>query len=128
MNKKLDFIFSRRSIRKYTDKEISTETITDLLEAAMSAPSAMAKDPWNFIVLKDKDKINEVASVLPNGKMLNGANTLILILGDIDKAHGNLESYMIQDCTAAVENILLAANALVLAGLEFTLEKKEFLQ
>jgi len=116
MNEKLEFIFSRRSIRKYKDKEISDDIINELLKAGMSAPSAMNKDPWHFIVVKKRERLDEIAEALPNGKMLKGAAALLIVCGDIDAAHGNLESYMIQDCTAAVENILLAINSLGLGA------------
>ena len=54
MNPQLSFIFSRRSIRKFTHREIPEIMLIDLLEAAMAAPSAVAKDPWHFIVLRSR--------------------------------------------------------------------------
>lgn len=112
MNKKLDFIFSRRSVRKYLAKEVPDEMIHDLLEAAMAAPSAVAKDPWHFIVLKERKNIDNLADILPNGQMLRQATAAFVVCGDITQAHGGQESYMLQDLSAAVENILLSANAL----------------
>ena len=70
MNSKLDYIFSRRSIRKYQEKDVSEEMITDLLQAAMAAPSAVAKDPWHFIVVQNRETLNKITRVLPHGKML----------------------------------------------------------
>jgi len=125
MNEKLNFIFSRRSIRKYEDKPIEDDLLNDLLEAGMAGPSAMTKDPWHFLVVKDKDKMKAVANLLPNGKMLADAAVLILVLGDINQTHGNLESYMIQDCIASVENILLSANALNLGACWLGFHPKE---
>jgi len=112
MNSKLDFIFSRRSIRKYHDKEVPDEMITDLLEAAMAAPSAVAKDPWHFVVVKSRETLNKMTEILPNGKMLREATAAFVVCGDINQAHLNEESYMLQDLSAAVENILLGANNL----------------
>ena len=112
MNQKLDFIFSRRSVRKYEDREVHDDMIQDLLEAAMAAPSAVAKDPWHFIVLKDRTTINKLADILTHGQMLRQATAAFVVCGDITQAHGELESYMLQDLSASVENILLAANAL----------------
>ena len=116
MNPKLDFIYSRRSIRKYTDCEIPDETVKELLKAGMAAPSAVAKDPWEFIVVKNAETRAKIAEALPNGGMLCEAPLGIIVCGDIEKAHGNLLSYMLQDCSAAIENILLAANALGLGA------------
>ena len=112
MNPELDLIFSRRSIRKYQDKEVSEEMISDLLEAAMAAPSAVAKDPWHFIVVRSRETINEITDILPNGKMLREAPVALIVCGDINKAHLQEVSYMLQDLSAAVENILIAANTL----------------
>ena len=112
MNQKLDFIFSRRSVRKYKDMEVPDHMIQDLLEAAMAAPSAVAKDPWHFIVLKERVTINKLADVLPHGQMLRQATAAFVVCGDITQAHTGHESYMLQDLSAAVENTLLAANAL----------------
>jgi len=112
MNPKLDFIFQRRSVRKYMDREVPVEMIRDLLEAAMAAPSAVAKDPWHFIVLQDRKMLNKLADVLTHGQMLRQSTAAFVVCGDITQAHGGFESYMLQDLSAAVENILLAANAL----------------
>lgn len=112
MNPKLQFIFSRRSIRKYEDKAVSDELIHDLLQAAMAAPSAVAKDPWHFIVVRERATLDKITDFLPNGKMLRQATAAFIVCGDLTKAHDQQESYMLQDLSAAVENILLAANAL----------------
>lgn len=112
MNPKLDFIFSRRSVRKYEDKEVPQDMLHDLLEAAMAAPSAVAKDPWHFIVLRKRATIDKLKDLLPHGKMLGQATAAFVVCGDINRAHDQKESYMLQDLSAAVENILLAANAL----------------
>jgi len=112
MNPKLNHIFSRRSIRKYQDKPVPEELITDLLEAGMAAPSAVARDPWHFIVVKNRETLGKIIEVHPYAKMLRQAPVAFIVCGDINLAHGQLLSYMLQDLSAAVENILIAANAL----------------
>jgi nitroreductase len=112
----LDWIFGRRSIRQYTDKEIDQETINLLLQAAMSAPSAAAKDPWRFIVLQDKKVKKQVAEGLTNGTFLKDAPLGFVVCGDISAAHRNELSYLLQDCSAAIENILLAVHVLGLGA------------
>ena len=116
MNPKLQFIFQRRSVRKYQDQPLSEETLTDLLEAAMAAPSAVAKDPWNFIIVKKRDTLNQLAEFMPNAQMLKQAPAAIFVCGDIQRANAQQESYMLHDCSAATENILLAATALGLGS------------
>jgi nitroreductase len=116
MNKKLNAIFTRRSVRKYGEAEISEETVRDLLEAAMAAPSACCKDPWHFVAVRDKAVLRGIAEGLPNGKMLADAGLGIVVCGELAKAHAGELSFMLQDCSAAIENILLAANMLGLGG------------
>ena len=116
MNPALQFIFKRRSIRKYENKEISDAVLRDLFEAAMAAPSAVAKDPWHFLLVRERETLDRVVKILPNGQMLRQAPVAIIVCGDINWAHGNELSYMLQDLSAAVENILLAATALGLGS------------
>ena len=116
MNTKLDMIFKRRSIRSYADKPVSDERVRDLLEAAMAAPSAVAKDPWHFIIVRDANRLKRIAEGLPNGKMLGDAAVGIIVCGDTEKAHDQQLSYLLQDCSAAIENILLAASELGLGA------------
>ena len=114
MNPELNCIFSRRSIRKYLDKAVPGEMLDDLLQAAMAAPSAVAKDPWHFIVVQDRETLNKIADILPSGKMLRKATAAFIVCGDINKANIQAESYLLQDLSAATENILIAANILEL--------------
>jgi nitroreductase len=112
VNPKLRLIFARRSIRRYRDRPLSDGILTDLLEAAMAAPSAVAKDPWNFIIVRERATLDRIAALLPNGKMLRHAAAAFVVCGDMEKAHDGQESYLLQDCSAAIENVLLAATAL----------------
>jgi nitroreductase len=114
MNPELNCIFSRRSIRKYLGKAVPGEMLDDLLQAAMAAPSAVAKDPWHFIVVQDRETLNKIADILPSGKMLRQATAAFIVCGDINKANIQAESYLLQDLSAAAENILIAANILEL--------------
>ena len=116
MNPKLQQLFARRSVRRYEDRPIADDLLTDLLQAAMAAPSAVARDPWHFIVVRDRETRGRIADFLPNGGMARQAAAVLVVCGDIERAHGGLESYLLQDCSAAVENILLAAVALGLGA------------
>jgi nitroreductase len=116
MNDRLNFVFSRRSIREYSDRPVDDNTVSDLLEAAMAAPSACAKDPWHFVVVREKARLQRLTEGLPNGQMLAEAGVGIVVCGKLSEAHGELESYLLQDCSAAIENILLAASALGLGA------------
>ena len=68
---KLSFILGRRSIRVYSPGEVSEPVVTKLLEAAMAAPSAMTKDPWRFVVVRDKQTLAKLAALHPGAAMLS---------------------------------------------------------
>jgi len=110
----IEAINTRRSIRKYTDKPVPDETVEKILRAAMMAPSAGNQQPWHFIVVRDREILNEIPLVHPYSKMLAKAQVAIVVCGDMDlQKH---EGYWIQDCSAATENLLLAAHALGLGA------------
>lgn len=112
----LGFIFGRRSIRVYAPGAVGEEAVRAVLEAAMSAPSAVAKDPWRFVVVRDRALLRSLAEALPNGQMIGDAAVGIAVCGDLEAAHDGQLSYLLQDCSAAIENLLLAAHALGLGA------------
>jgi len=116
LNPKLDLLFGRRSIRIFAPGEISENALTDLLKAAMAAPSAMTKDPWRFVAVRDRHTLSQLAGAAPGGKMLVTAAAAIAVCGDIESAFEKDIGYLLEDCSAATENLLLAAHALGLGG------------
>ena len=108
-------IMSRTSIRQYTNESVSKSDIETMLRAGMAAPTAVNKQPWHFIVVTDKAKLKELSG--GRGGMLEKCAVAIVVCGDMEKAMpGKAQEYWIQDCSAATENILLAANALGLGA------------
>jgi nitroreductase len=107
-------IFNRRSIRKYTPKSIPDETIEKIIEAGMYAPSAVNKQPWHFIVFRNKVIIDNIIAIHPNSSMLKYADAGILIC--YDKLLQHDEGYGAVDCSAATQNMLLAAHGLGLGS------------
>ena len=103
-------IFERRSIRKYTSESISDKDLEELLKAAMAAPSAGNQQSWEFVVIKDRVILKEMVGIHPNGyQMLEDAPLAIMVCGNLDaEIH---KGYWVQDCSAATENILLAAQS-----------------
>ena len=83
----LGFILGRRSIRVYSPGEVSEPVVTLLLEAAMAAPSAMTKDPWRFVTVKDKQTLSKLAALHPGAAMLASAAVAIVVCGEIGRAH-----------------------------------------
>ena len=116
IDERLGFIFRRRSIRAYTPQAVSDENVQKLLEAAMAAPSAAATDPWRFVVVKNREMLSRIAEALPYGKMVGSAALGIVVCGDLEAAHDKQLSYLLQDCSAATENLLLCASILGLGA------------
>jgi len=104
----MEAILTRRSIRKYTEKPVSAEVLKELLEAAMCAPSAGNRQPWCFVVINDRKILDEIPNLHPYAQMLKEAPVAILVCCDSDLQMGD---YGVQDCSAATQNILLAAQA-----------------
>ena len=105
----LTALCSRRSIRLYKDKPVARETVDEVLKAAMSAPSAGNERPWHFILLTDRAILNEIPKFHPYSAMLKHVSIAILVCGDITREKH--KGYWVLDCSAATENILLAAHA-----------------
>jgi nitroreductase len=103
----LEAILTRRSVRKYKATRIPKDVIVELLRAAMSSPSASNKQPWHFIVITRRLTLNQIPDFHPFASMLEQSPAAIAICGDILIQ----PDYWIQDCSAATENILLAAHA-----------------
>jgi nitroreductase len=103
-------LLTRRSIRKFTGTRIEDENIIAIIKAGMYAPSANNTRPWHFIVVDDKEIMKRIMEVHPYSSMLSLASHAILICGDEKLQNG--PGYYILDCSAATQNILLAAHAL----------------
>ena len=111
-NDLIQTILARRSIRKYTAEPVSEEAIRALLEAAMAAPSASNRKPWQFVVVTERETIDALAEAHAHGKMLFEAPLCISVCGDLTE----MERFWVQNCSAATENLLLAAVALGLGA------------
>jgi nitroreductase len=110
----LQAIHTRRSIRKFADHPVPEDLVRKLLAAAMQAPSARNQQPWQFVVIDDRATLAKIPSFMPNAAMVAHAPLAIVVCGDLrlEKSEG----YWVVDCSAAVENMLLAAHALGLGA------------
>ncbi len=104
-------IRERRSIRQYQVKAVPEEKLTQILEAGRWAPSSSNRQPWTFVVIRDGEIKNKLASVAPFGRFIAQAPIGIAVVID---PHGS--SHPVEDGAAATQNILLAAHALDLGA------------
>lgn len=110
----MEVIFNRRSIRKYQDKPVEKEKIDKLIRAAMQAPSAANQQPWEFIVVENKETLQKLADMGPYSKMTSKAAVAVVALANRNNI--KIESAWQQDMGASVENLLLEATYLDLGA------------
>jgi nitroreductase len=105
----IEAILTRRSIRRFRDEPVSEDLIETLLRAAMSAPSAGNQQPWHFVVIRDRETLDTTSTVHPYATMAAEAPLAIVVCGDTTLEQH--KGFWVQDCAAAVQNLLLAAHA-----------------
>lgn len=108
----LQAIFTRRSVRRYTGEAVSEADLETVLQAAMSAPSANNRQPWHFIVVDDTEKLAGIMDVHPYSSMLAQSKLGIVVCADTTISN----KYWQQDCSAAIENMLITARAIGLGS------------
>lgn len=109
----LQTIFTRRSVRRFTDRPISPEDLHTILRAGMSGPTCVNARQWSFVVVEDRERLLQMAEA--NGRPaepLKGAALGILICGDLDRAFRPAPDYWVIDGAIAAQNMTLAAHAL----------------
>ena len=107
----LENIAERKSVRKYLNKSVEEDKIDAMVKAGMAAPSGMDRRPWEVVVVTDREALDSMAAKLPYAKMLTNAPLAIVVCGDTTRS-----SYWYLDCSAATQNVLLAAEALGLGA------------
>jgi nitroreductase len=110
----LKAIQTRRSIRKFKPTRVSEELVDKILGAAMQAPSAGNQQPWHFVVITDRELLKEIPKFSPYASMAKDAPLAILVCGDL--AMEKYKGFWVQDCSAAIQNILLASHDLNLGA------------
>ncbi len=107
MNETMKNICQRRSIRKYKDQPLPKEILDEVIKAGFYAPSAINAQPRHFWIVDDKEMIQDIMDIQGHCKFLEQAKTAILVCGDLEIS----EQFWIDDCAAATENILIAAQS-----------------
>ena len=114
-----DVIKNRKSVREYSAKEVKKELIEKIVDAGRLAATARNEQPWDFIATLDKDVLEKICGICPNGPFIKDASYLIAVFSKDTK-------YYIEDCSAATENMLLAIEALGLGGCWIAGDKKDY--
>ncbi|MCD6155840.1 MAG: nitroreductase family protein [Candidatus Atribacteria bacterium] len=115
----IEALRGRRSIRRFTDQPVEKEKIETIIDCARLAPSAINIQPWEFVVVTDSAKREEIARLTDYGKFIKDAPVLVAVFGKETK-------YYLEDGCAATENILIAAHALGLGACWVAGDKKAY--
>jgi nitroreductase len=119
----LEPFLERRSIRRFTAQKVDRETLRQILEAAMYAPSAVNKQPWHFVVAERRETLERIMEFHPHAGMLRTASHAIIVCGDERLQHD--DGYWVVDCGAATQNLLMAAHVLGLGACWVGLHPRE---
>lgn len=111
-NQTLETIFNRKSVRKYTERPVEKEKLETLVRAGMAAPSSRDRRPWEFVIVTNRDLLDKMGDGLPLARMLKETKQAIIVCGDTVKS----ENAWQLDCSAAAQNILLAAESMGLGA------------
>jgi nitroreductase len=120
MNVVTTVIKSRHSVRKFKPDPISDILIKDVLECAAQAPTAMNLQPWLFGVIKNKDTLQKIAGFTEHGKFIAECAVCFAVFGE------KKETYYLEDCCAATENLILALQAYGVTSCWVAGEKKQY--
>lgn len=121
MEEVLEMLYTRRTIREFTDEPVSEDEVEGVLRAAMAAPSAGNLRPWHFVVVRKRKTLDKLSSVHKYAYMLEKAPLAIIVCGDQEVS----ERHWVEDTCVATQNLLLAATALGLGGVWISLYPKK---
>ncbi|MDL2294269.1 nitroreductase family protein [Ruminococcaceae bacterium OttesenSCG-928-D13] len=110
----LDAIQGRASIRKYSARPVADTLVSTILNAGFCAPSSMNVRPWEFIVVLEAQNRKAISDASTYAKMLEHAPVVIAVCGDSQKQP--IPEFLLEDCAAAAQNMLLCAHALGLGA------------
>jgi nitroreductase len=103
-------IHTRRSIRHYTEQPVDKQLIDQVINAGMMAPSAGNEQPWQFIVVRNRETLEAITKAHPYAEMVRESQVTIMVCGDLTAERH--KGYWVQDCAACTQNMLLAVHAL----------------
>ena len=113
----MNAVLKRRSIRKYTDEQLSDQQLREILKAGMAAPSCKNSCEWVFVVLRDKVDFEKIMENHGYAQALRTASAAVLVCADLERELKPGEGWWIQDCSAAVENMLIQATDMGIGSL-----------
>lgn len=117
VNETIKIIHQRKSVRNFTDEAVTKEQLEILVRAGMAAPTAVNCQPWQFVIVDNKEIKDKYAKGNRQESIINKSQALIVVCCDMNLENDIAKKYWQQDCSAATENILLAAESMGLGAL-----------
>jgi nitroreductase len=102
-------LLKRRSIRKFKQGKVPDDVVQRILIAGMAAPSAHNFQPWEFILIRDREKLTELSRVCKYWRLLREADFAIAVVANLDGCPPEIDGYFTEDCGACTQNMLIAA-------------------
>lgn len=115
----VELLKKRRSVREFASKPISKEVLEKIVDAGRFAPTARNVQPWEFVAVTNEETLKKIAGITEHGKFIASAGACILVFSQDTK-------YFLEDCSAATQNIMLAAEALGIASCWVAGDKKPY--
>ncbi len=115
----IDCIMTRASVRSYTGEQIDDSIVNKILRAGMAAPTAANQQPWQFVVVNEQNLKDSITAAFEYTKMVANCSFAVVVCGNMDNLfEGDIPDggFWVEDCSAASENMLLAAHALGIGG------------
>ncbi len=100
----IELIKKRRSVREFADRLIPKEVLENIIDAGRFAPTARNVQPWRFVAVTEKETLQKIAGITEHGKFIASSGACVLVFSEDTK-------YYLEDCSAATQNIMLAAAA-----------------
>ena len=119
----MEGLLTRRSVRKWQTAPVPAADVREIVKAGMHAPSARNEQAWEFVIDDDKGRLSEISAALMTARMAKDAAFAIVLC--VDKSKITCPEYWIQDCSAAMQNMLLACHAKGLGGVWVGIHPKQ---
>lgn len=112
----LSVIHNRKSVRHFTGQSVSRDDLVTIVKAGMAAPTAVNMQPWSFVIVTERKRLDALREALPYAKMLDKAGAAIVVCALPEKAINGSAEFAVIDASCASENILLAVEAMGLGA------------
>ncbi len=110
----MEGIYTRRSVRQFTEKRVTRDELVEIITAGTWAPSGLNNQPWRFVIIHDRDTLNRLAKLTKYRKIIEDAPSCIAVFVDKQAIYNEVKDH--QAIGACIQNMLLSAHAMGLGA------------